>query len=388
MHQSVKSIALLLSLLAGTASAQTFNSGSNGSFGPITLAANENRVIDLPADGIIHATTVTLGANSRLAFRPNARNTPVYLLATGDIQLESGARISVRPGCAGSDGIFPGGPGGFSGGKAGVGDLLAGHGQGPGGGPPNNNFSCSRGTHRLQHCGGGAPAYGSALLMPLVGGSGGGGGGGGGSGAGAPGGGGGGAILVATSGTLRAAGALIDATPTHVREDGTNCPGQIYSSGSGGAIRIMATTLDLPTASQNLGLLVDDGWCRVDALNRGPSTRVSCTNWADFPVRSLMQVFPPGNPRLDVTSVAGTNVPLDGGPVAVTLPSTAPAAQPVTIRAEGFTGTVPIRLRLTPEHGAPVTVDGEIVMSGATGTVTLTPSFPPNVKTFVQVWTR
>lgn len=382
MHQSAKSIALLLSLLAGTASAQTFNSGSNGSFGPITLAANENRVIDLPADGIIHATTVTLGANSRLAFRPNARNTPVYLLATGDIRMEGNSRISVRPGCAGTDGIFPGGPGGFSGGRAGVGDLLPGHGQGPGGGAPGVG-----GSHRTGPNGVSSPtAYGSGLLMPLVGGS------GGGASVSGAGGGGGGAILVATSGVLEITGSssiFADAdTPEQV--NGAACTVSSLTRGGSGAIRLMATTLRV---NQPLSLFVGGfnsgfGWCRVDALNRGPSTAISCNGHADFPVRSLMQVFPPGNPRLDVTSVAGTSVPLDGGPVAVTLPSTAPAAQPVTIRAEGFTGTVPIRLRLTPEHGNPVTVDGEIVMSGATGTVTLTPSFPPNVKTFVQVWTR
>jgi hypothetical protein len=149
-------------------------------------------------------------------------------------------------------------------------------------------------------------------------------------------------------------------------------------------------TIDVRGGVNSVGgtLLGGDGRCRLDALNRGPSMLLTCNGHSNFPVRSLMQVFPPGNPRLDITSVAGTAVPLDSGPVEVTLPSTAPAEQAVTIRAEGFTGTVPIRLRLTPEHGAATTLDGEIVMSGATGTVTLTPSFPPNVKTFVRVWTR
>src|SRR5262245_20670680 len=85
-------IAALLSLLAAsTLHAQGFNSGSTGADGVLTVS--QDTTLDVPADGIFNFTTVTItGGNVR--FRRNALNTPVFILATGDIRI-SGANILV-----------------------------------------------------------------------------------------------------------------------------------------------------------------------------------------------------------------------------------------------------------------------------------------------------
>ena len=95
----------------------------------------------------------------------------------------------------------------------------------------------------------GGKAYGNDALLPLIGGSGGGGGASGAIFHGAGGGGGGGAILVAVSGRLELTGSIlanggsggkIKKVILSERLDANGCGG----SGSGGAVRLTATTLN------------------------------------------------------------------------------------------------------------------------------------------------
>ena len=74
------------------ASAQPFTSGSNGSYGPITVAADTT--LEVPADGIFHCTTITINVGRTLTFRRNAANTPVYLLAQGNVSISG--RMSLQ----------------------------------------------------------------------------------------------------------------------------------------------------------------------------------------------------------------------------------------------------------------------------------------------------
>ena len=104
---------VLMGTTVSTVSAQGFSSGSNGSFGPINITTNTT--IDLPPDGIIHATTVNVGTNATLRFNRNVINTPVYLLATGDVLIEGTIDITGEPPQANFVG-GKGGPGGFDGG--------------------------------------------------------------------------------------------------------------------------------------------------------------------------------------------------------------------------------------------------------------------------------
>lgn len=203
-----KWIAMGLALaVSGLVQAQAFDSGSDGSFGAIELTYPEDCPdsphevwIDLPPDGVIHATTVTV-ESCVLRFRNNARNTPVYLLAQGDVVVKGGGlygppygKIDVS-GFTGTSlqGGLPG-PGGFPGGRPYVVGEEPGPGAGPGGGgggdrtyrsdsngnqdysewPGRGVYSTAPLNSPLDLPNDGQP-YGSQLLMPLMGGSGGGG---------------------------------------------------------------------------------------------------------------------------------------------------------------------------------------------------------------------
>ena len=49
--------------------AQTFSSGSDGSFGPLNVTSN--RTVDLPPDGILNCTTINVSAGVALKLNPN-----------------------------------------------------------------------------------------------------------------------------------------------------------------------------------------------------------------------------------------------------------------------------------------------------------------------------
>ena len=90
--------ASVLAFSAGAGHAQNLST-STGAFGPLTLADNETRVINLPADGRINATTITLGEGAKLSFVRNFANTPVYLLATGAVSIngQSTSAVTIPP---------------------------------------------------------------------------------------------------------------------------------------------------------------------------------------------------------------------------------------------------------------------------------------------------
>ena len=164
--------------------AQGFSSGSTGADGPLDLTSG-NRTVQLPESGVLNYTTVNIPTGRVLTFKRNSHNTPVYMLAQGNVTIAGGIDIS-----AGTDPDIPfpvktPGPGGFYGG-----DCNS-PGFGPGGGtaPPSQD-----GTW-----------VGPLTLVPPVGGS----GGYGLQGAGCcVGGGGGGAIVIASSTTISVSGLI------------------------------------------------------------------------------------------------------------------------------------------------------------------------------------
>ena len=87
MQKILTGLATLLTVaFSGFAVHGQFDSGNDGSFAPIELTSG-TVTIPLPADGIINATTVTIFGT--LSFEKNELNTPVFLLATGDIIIKS-----------------------------------------------------------------------------------------------------------------------------------------------------------------------------------------------------------------------------------------------------------------------------------------------------------
>lgn len=388
-HRHCLFLGLLLVAGAGSILAQDFNSGSNGSYGPLNIAADTT--LDVPPDGIFHCTTINVASGKTLRFTKNSLNTPVYLLAQGNVNIAGTIDVSGTPGAKAING--EGGPGGFDGGAAGVArSVPPGDGHGPGGGKGGTgNSADATGAVGGSFATAGARAdngrrYGNALLQPLVGGS----GGGGQSpyftatGAGPGGGGGGGALLVASStkislsGELRARGRSTDQNDWYAVQIG---------AGSGGAIRIVAPVVE-GGGKFDASSVGDGGWGRIridareshDTFNLiGKSSR-----------GREMVVFPAVVPRLDFIEVAGQAVVEGvGALVRVQLPEGAPANQVVKIQARDFTGLVPIQIVVTPENGASSAYAALIDMaSGNPAQASVPVVIPAGQVCRIYAWTR
>lgn len=76
-------VALGVTLRAGPVAAQTFSSGSTGADGAFNPTVSTT--LPLPPDGVFNFTTVNIPAGVTVQFQRNATNTPVFLLATGDV---------------------------------------------------------------------------------------------------------------------------------------------------------------------------------------------------------------------------------------------------------------------------------------------------------------
>lgn len=381
---------LVLAVAAADAVAQGFDSGSDGTFGPIDVTIGAPP-LDMPPDGIFHATTINVASGATLKFKRNPLNTPVYLLATGDILIEGTIDVSGEPGTTDPPVGGLGGPGGFAGGHPGTDPSPPGAGHGPGAGLGGDTSAGDTGA------GGGAygtaplsscltlldgSTYGSGLLVPLVGGS----GGGGTTGMpGRGGGGGGGAILLASNTRIDInSSGRVDAQGGDVNTGHRN-------NGSGGAIRIVA-----PVVAGNGSLRVNAGICggsagrlRVDTIDR-TALQFSFQPTSTTQIGSLMFVFPSVVPRLDVIEAAGQIIPVDQpDPVLVVLPFGSTTMRTVTVQAHDFTGIVPISVVLTPDSGDRIVVDASIDMgTGNPAQVVVNVDIPVNTQTHVEVWTR
>lgn len=377
----------------------SFNCGSNGSYGAINVN-NSFVKLTIPPDGIFHCTTITIGAGCTLAFSPNEINTPVYLLATGDVIINGTIDVSAEQqqqlGTIGSQG----GPGGFQGGKGSddPDNRVGGAGGGPGGGDgapsvnPNPGFGFGAGWGTFKEkpqvsyvtSSHGSP-YANKLLLPLIGGS----GGGGGSYwpnsinhpvIGSGGGGGGGAILIASNARIITQGSGV------VKSEGGTGGGARGGNGSSGAIRLVA-----PVVSGPLALAVyrhGTGRTRVDALD--VSGYNPPPNLAPMSVGRNMAVFPSPLPKLTVSAV-GSHIIQESqsAPLTLNFPTGSPTAQTVKVKARDFGGIVPIRVRIVPEAGDAGIFDGTIdntVNNPAETTISVT--IPNNTGVRIEVFTR
>ena len=376
--------ACLVLLAALPAWAQTFSSGSTGADGPLNVTIKDV-VLDVPPNGIFNFTTINIASNFKVTFRRNAANTPVYFLATGNVNIVGYIFLDGSGGSSVTGGL--GAPGGFDGGSPGSVGVPAGSGYGPGagrGGSPNiaidgaggGSFSTAGVSGTSTNKGG---IYGNALLIPLVGGSGGGGttgtpGGGGG--------GGGGAILIASSTRIDISGQVL--------ARGANGLGGAYNGGSGGGIRLLAPivagggliSVDSPTGCGY-------GRIRVDAIDRS-GMAFNFNSQSVTSVGSLMLVFPSPLPRLDVVEAAGTPIAEGSGPVVLQLPFGSSPNRTIKVQARDFNATVPITVVLTPDHGSPLVYTSKIENTGAQNPATATVDvvLPVNEQTTVNVYSK
>jgi hypothetical protein len=382
----------LAAALTGWAAAlaQTFDPGSDGSFGDYVTRPGVNTIV-LPADGVLRCRTFTVQPDHTVVFAPNKANTPVWILATGDIVVQGLVDVSGSRAPGGTiSGGLPG-PGGFRGGNSRSDGQPGGAGFGPGGGQgyagnpdaydPSLAVAAGPGGYRSRTLDGrgdqNGAAYGTPTLIPLVGGSGGGGG------WGAPGGGGGGAILMAS------ATRVVVTSRGEIRATGGG--GGQSNGGSGGAIRLVGPEVSgggvLDVSGQDAASL---GRIRLDAFN----ARVGAFDprGAMPAVGSLMLtgLNLSGAPRLAVVQLGAlTLVPGESGTVSVTLPAGSNPNQNVVVEAANFGRRVPVAVALIPDHGPRVTVAAEIDnASGGVTRTTVPVTFPLNVTTRVAVWTR
>ncbi|MEO6666438.1 MAG: hypothetical protein ABIO65_06680, partial [Nitrospiria bacterium] len=381
---------LVLGCSPGYASAASFVSGGTGADG--AFAPQATTEVQLPESGIFNFTTVNIPTGVTVKFRKNSTNTPVTILATGDVIINGTIDVSGTSGTSvvdsvSADDTLPGvgGPGGYSGGfgasKAAPGSSGGG-GLGPGAGKPGPGYFT--GTTVAMGGGGGgfgtdgtdAPgttgmkgvAYGTPSLLPLIGGSG---GGGASSGTlnGSGGGGGGGSILIASSGVIQLNGAVrANGGIAGNSYNGTCGPGG-GGGGSGGAMRLIANTIigsgalsAAGGAGQNVLYITSAGSCTFGTSARGGDGRIrveaytiTLTGTASPTVVATFvpgQVTIPSLPTLSIASVGGVTAPaLPTGTSDVTLPFNITNPVEVVLSATGIpVGTV-VQVTVTPYTG-------------------------------------
>jgi hypothetical protein len=339
---------------------QAFDSGSNGSYGALNVTTDTT--LDMPSDGVFHCTTITVASGATLKFKKNSLNTPVYLLATGDVMIQG--TIDVSGGTPnGKVGGF-GGPGGFDGGFGAFAQLKVGQGQGPGGGGNVAVFAIPYGEN--------TNTYGNSLLIPLIGGSGGGG-------------------IWDISGGCGGGGAVLVASSTRAGIEGKLDARGPYNgsfAASGGAIRIVAPLVQGAGTLDASGIYGNDGRVRIDSPDRYAYRNLHI--FGLFAGGANMIVFPPGIPRLDIISAAGTAIPeATNSAVSILLAAGSSTNQIVRVQARGFTNDVPIRVKVTPENGPAGTFDSVVLLSnGNPPYADVNVNIVPEIVCRIHAWTR
>lgn len=401
--QNVSRLALLAFLLCMAfapaktrAQSNAFNSGSTGADG--AFAPTASQTITVPDSGIFNFTTVNIPNQVYITFARNSKNTPVTILASGNVTIlgQIYVRATSSPSTANGAGGL-GGPGGFDGGFGGcphfqTSQATGSRGDGPGGGGggvggsdstvgagAGGGFSAAGGNGTGNANGGaGGARYSTPSLIPLVGGSGGGGGGAntGNSNTtcGAGGGGGGGAILIASSGTITMpfpGGVFSEGG----QGGGTMSPG---GGGSGGAIRLVANTIvgdgmiraqggSASTMSNSAGGHGSNGYIRIEAYDFRNFTPIVNGPQASYALPN--PAIPSNAPRLRIASVAGVSAPASPlgalhSPPDIVLPTAQTNPVEVVIEANNIAVGTMLSVIVTPERGTPSTVQS----GGLTGT--------------------
>lgn len=364
----------------------TFSSGSTGADG--AFAPTLSQTVIVPPSGVFNYTTVTIPSTVAITYIGNPANTPLTILASGDVQISGAIHLDGR---SGSNTGFggSGGPGGGRGGNGGVNFTAGTPGDGPGGGkgglltagPPQSCSTGGGGGAGFQVPGAGSvggPAYGTRNLIPLIGGSGGGGGCGASLTTGEGGGGGGGALLLASSTTITLTNSSITAIGGN--GSGSNSADGAGGGGSGGAIRLVANNItgaasfDVSGGSgggQNtvgqVGTKGGFGFIRIEAFNLtgfSPSTGNPITS-------GLPSSAVPANlPTLQIVSVAGVAAPANPlgsfqGSPDIVLPAAQPNPVSVVVNATNVPSGTTVNVTATSSSGSATTAAA--TLAGTTG---------------------
>src|SRR6188474_1076509 len=85
-------VGVSIAALNPLAHGQGFNSGSTGIDGVLNVTVD--MTLNLPPDGILNYTTIHVNTGTTLRFNANQLNTPVYLLALGDVTIDGIINVS------------------------------------------------------------------------------------------------------------------------------------------------------------------------------------------------------------------------------------------------------------------------------------------------------
>ncbi len=275
-----------------------FNSGSTGADGALDLSTmtcpGNICEIQLPESGVLNYTSINVPSGKGLKFKRNSRNTSVIVLSQGNVSIAGSISLN-------AEGRTPGN-GGFYGGD---GNQL---GMGPGGGTPTNIEGRWVGPLNLSPAVGGSGGFGAICVNNNY----------------CQGGGGGGAITVASSATIEIFGSI---SYRNISVDGSI--GDTWNGrgtkGSGGSIRLVANTINIPGSGFGSSVLSACGWqgspspcgvIRLEALegqlNLGAITSPAAV-LVPFQAGSPPHVITTNLPQLRITSVGGRAVPSYAG---------------------------------------------------------------------------
>lgn len=378
-----------------------FDSGSTGADGAFNPTASTE--LQIPDSGVFNFTTANIPSGVTITFKKNSQNTPVTILATGDVTIAG--TISVNGSSATA--IYPGtgGPGGFNGGLGGPQSKEGGKGLGTGGGlygkyTGSYGYYFGGGGGGFGSGGGNAQDYGSSggqvysndRIIPFIGGSGGGGGGGSSSYIGGGGGGGGGAILIASSGTVNITGTITANGGTGSTTGGNSAPyAGSGGGGSGGGIKIVANKItgngSISANGGGGGQYTYTGGgggvgrVRLEANELLRTTGTSPGYSFGFPDT----VSTSNMPVLKISSIGGVSVPVAVGGLFskpdVVFPANVTNPVTIGIAASYIPLDTTIAVTAVPQFGAATTVTvtglaGTLESSSATANITLSKDYP------------
>lgn len=275
--------------------AQVVDLGATGEDG--ALLVTEDTVLQVPEDGVIHATEIRVSAGKTLSFTPNAKNTGIILTSIGDVVIDGTITVDGMPGVVGAGGA--GGPGGSKGGS-------------PASYQHRGLFPASFGLDGY-HCSRQSPES----CTPIAGGP-------GGLGShinnaappgnctlGSGGGGGGGHLYITSNRSISGAG-ILSAQGGTASQQKTSCGGSTSGAsaaqaGAGGAVTLMAPRLDLAPMTIRLG---QGGHLYLRTLEYASNSPiVTGTSTYTSTGSTLVAWRPAPNLAVRITSVNGVPVP-------------------------------------------------------------------------------
>lgn len=237
-------------------------------------------------------SSVNIPAGVTVSFSNHPTGAPVVWLVNGNVTINGTINLSAASSPGAATFAQPG-PGGFRGGTS----TPRTGGLGPGGGQyAGGEYGNGGGFGTVGLGGAGGNVYGSADLVPLIGGSGGAAGSNYGYGWGGAG---GGAILIVSTGTITLNGTIIaNGSQSEANVGGIGQGGGIGGGGSGGGIRLVADVLTGSPSSALTSISNPTNASRADFVRGGAGRIRTEANTDTLPI--------PGNPQRSIATVGTT----------------------------------------------------------------------------------